>query len=239
MSNKVIFLGLIAAGILIGGAIVWTNYQTCQTGTCSQSTQEQLISSQQAGEKLVDFINQKILAGQGSTAALIETLEEAGFYKVKFDVEGQKVEWWITRDGRFVFPQTIDLQAQVEPAQETGKEIGNFSVSADEICREDGKPIVYFFGSQSCPHCVWEHPIVQEVIAKFGDNISFHDNMDGDADKEILDKYSTGGVPTLVLGCKYYRVGSGESLGEEKEVEALTNLICKLTDNKPSEICPK
>ncbi len=206
-----------------------------------QSAGGTVLSSDEAAEKLLSFVNKNILRGR-QTASLMESSEEAGFYKVRFEVEGQEVEWRITRDGRFIFPQVIDLAEVVEPAEETDKEVGNFSVSSDEVCREDGKPIVYFFGSESCPHCRWEHPIMEEVAEKFGDKISFHNNMDTDgtnADKEVFGKYSTGGIPTIVLGCKYYRVGSGESLGKEEEAGVLTDLICKLTDNKPSELCQK
>jgi hypothetical protein len=41
----------------------------------------------------------------------------------------------------------------------------------------------------------------------------------------------------LVLGCKYYRVGSGTSMGEDQEAKVLTALICDLTGNKPVDIC--
>lgn len=234
--NKLIPIAIIIAGLAIAGVFVYTNYSKCPV--CSQEEEKEIISSDQAAEKLLNFVNNNILRGQVE-ASLIETLEEAGFYKVKFEVEDQEVEWQISRDGRFIFPQVIDLTEVVEPAEETEKEIGNFSVSSDEICRENNKPIIYFFGSEGCPHCVWEHPIVEEVAGKFGDEISFHNNMDSEEDMDVFQKYSTGGIPTVVLGCKYYRVGSGESLGKEKEAEALTSLICKLTDNQPSDVCSK
>ena len=75
------------------------------------------------------------------------------------------------------------------------------------------------------------------VTAKFEGFISFHDNIGSTADQEIFDKYSTGYIPTLVLGCKYYRVGAGKNMGEDQEAKVLTALICKLTGNKPEEVC--
>ena len=233
--NKLIPIAVIIAGLAIAGALVYNDFSKCSV--CSQENSgEEILSSGQAAEKLLDFVNNNILAGQ-ATASLIESLDEKGFYKVTFDVQGQEVEWRISRDGRFIFPQIIDLTEVAEPAEEVDTEIGNFSVSSDQICREDGKPVIYFFGSESCPHCVWEHPIIEQVAASFGDKISFHNNMSGDADEDIFNRYSTGGVPTVVLGCKYYRVGSGESLGEGEEAEVLTALICKLTDNQPANVC--
>lgn len=119
--------------------------------------------------------------------------------------------------------------------------VGNFLITEDEVCEEEGKPIVYFFGGSFCPHCQWEHPIVQGVAKKFENYISFHDNMDSqEADQEVWNKYSQinqGGVPFLVFGCRYVRVGSGETAGEETEKENLTALICKLTGGEPTAVC--
>lgn len=232
--NKTIPIAIIIVGVLIAGAVVYTNYTKCPEGA---STEVQILSSQEAGEKIVNFISDNILGGEAAIS-LIETLEENGLYKVKFKVEEEEVEWRITKDGGLIFPQVIDLAEFEPPAEETDQTIGNFSVSNDEICKEDGKPIVYFFGSEGCSYCKWEHPIIEEVAAKFGDNISFHNNnMDSEADMDVFQKYSTGGVPTLVLGCRYYRVGAGTQSGEEKETEYLTALICKLTENKPADVC--
>ena len=236
MNKNTTLIGVIVAAVLIAGAVVYTNYTKCLE---SKQVLTNTISSQEAGEKLVEFVNKNLLKGQ-ATASLIESLEDGDFYKIKFKVQEQEVEWRITKDGRFVFPDTIDLAEVKEPAEEIEKTEGNFSVSSDEVCKEGDKPIVYFFGSTGCPHCAWEHPIIEEAAAKFGDKISFHNNMDSKADEEVFGKYnSTGGIPTLVLGCKYYRVGSGESLGEKEEVKVLTGLICELTDNQPGDVCEK
>ena len=119
--------------------------------------------------------------------------------------------------------------------------IGNFMVTGEEVCLENGKPLVYFFGGSYCSHCQWEHPLLEKVVKKFGSVITFHNNFDKqDADREIWNKYASinqGGVPFIVVGCQYARVGSGENFGQEKETEYLTALICKITDNKPASVC--
>lgn len=119
--------------------------------------------------------------------------------------------------------------------------IGRFSITKDEVCLETSKPLIYYFGASSCPHCQWEHPIMQKVGKKFGTAIAFHDNMDKmENDKEIQTQYSyinNGGVPFLIFGCKYARVGSGENDGEATEEKNLTAVICKLTGGKPESVC--
>ncbi len=235
MTKKLIPVAIIVAGALIAGAVVYVNYLKCQG-----ETDQVFLSAQQAADKMLTFVNEAILSGQ-ATASLTEVLEENGLYKVKFNVEDEEVEWRITKDGKIILPQAVDLesfQQSVKEEAESGVE-GGFSVSDDELCLEDGKPIIYFFGSQSCPHCNWEHPIVEEVAKEFEGYIFFHNNMDSEADGEIFQKYSSGGIPTLVLGCKYYRVGSGEGSGEEQEKEDLITLICQLTNNQPQEVCQK
>jgi thiol-disulfide isomerase/thioredoxin len=233
MNNKLFIpLAIIIIGFLVAATIAYTNF-------LKPSDQVEVLSLEEAGEKVISFINDNVLQGQ-ATASLIETLEKDGLYEVKFEVEGEQVDWYITKNGNFIFPQAIDLkdfESAPEPAEEVEKTIGNFSVSNDEICLEDGKPIIYFFGSESCPHCVWEHPIVEEVASSFEDYISFHNNMDTDADMDVFSKYSTGAIPTIILGCKYYRTGSGENVGAEQEALDLTQLICDLTNNQPSEVC--
>jgi len=54
----------------------------------------------------------------------------------------------------------------------------------------------------------------------------------------IFSKYSaTGSIPAIVIGCQYYRIGSGEGAGEDSEKQTLTKLICNLTGNQPESIC--
>lgn len=232
--KKILPVAIIIAGIVIAGAIYYVNNPNSEE---SEEVIGEIISPEDAAEKAINFINQNLL-NEGTTASLIEVSEEMGLYKIKFDIEGQEIESYLTRDGKLLFPEAINITEEVEESTKpTSTTIGSFSVNDDEICREDNKPIIYFFGSQSCSYCRWEHPVMEAVAARFEGHIAFHNNMDSDADKDVFSKYSAGGIPTLVFGCKYSRVGAGQSAGEEKETEALTALICKLTNGQPADVC--
>ena len=230
--KNLIPIAIIIAGLLIAGAFVYVNQ-----GKVSEKAPEGL-SPQQAAEKAINYINQNLLQG-GATASLINVIEENGIYKFRLKIGENEYDSYVTKNGKLLFIQGIDLEKPRKKVEEPKGEptIGDFLVSEDEICKEDGKPIVYFFGSKRCPHCAWEHPIVEKVAKNFQGYMSFHNNMDSQADMDVFRKYSTGGIPTLVLGCKYYRVGSGERAGEEMESKILTALICKLTENKLVDIC--
>ncbi len=237
MNKKTITIVLIAvAGVLVIGAFVYLDYSGKLDILGKGGNNIQTADGQQVAEKAINYINENILRGNG-TASLINVGEENGFYKIKFSLQGNEMESYITKDGKFFFPEVISLEEASPVAVETDTTIGSFSISQDEICVEGDMPVVYFFGSETCPHCNWEHPVFKKVVEKFQNAVAFHDNMDSQADEDVFSKYSTGGIPTIVLGCKYYRVGSGESGGEETEIKNLTALTCKITGNNPAEVC--
>lgn len=235
MSNKYLII-IIVIALFVAGGFLYKNY--FQPG--------QFLSSQEAAEKAIAYINQNMLRGEIS-ASLVDVKEESGMYKVHFKIQEQEQDAYVSKDGKFLFPQAIDLEKtsqvageQTEERSEYPKTIGDFLVLDKEECFEDEKPLVYFFGHTGCPHCKWEEPVMKKATDKFGDLIVFHNNMDSQEGREIFDEYSAinqGGVPFLVLGCKYVRVGSGERAGEEEEIKALTAIICQLTDGAPKEVC--
>lgn len=232
MDKKALII-LIIAGVFITGAFFYTNKNKCKsTAQNNQVAKENILPSQEVGERMINYINKNLLE-EGLTASLMDVSEQGCLYKFHLKIADQEYESYVTKDGNLLFTGGIDL----ETFANTSSTIGNFSVNKNEVCKDNEKPIIYFFGSKNCPHCAWEHPVVEKVIKKFEGYISFHNNMDLEQDKEIFRKFSTGGIPTLVLGCKYYRVGSGEQMGEGEESRVLTALICSLTKENPADVC--
>lgn len=200
------------------------------------------LTAEQVEERMIAYIKEGILGEDGPEISLATTTTfESGVYKLNLKIENSEFASYATKDGKLLFPEAYILEEEsIEPdakVEEKNVIQGNFLVSEDEICLENGKPIIYFFGSEGCSYCNWEHPIIEEVAGKFLDYISFHNNMDSDEDMDVFSKYSTGGIPTLVFGCKYYRVGAGTQSGEEQEAKDLTALICKLTGSQPADVC--
>lgn len=116
--------------------------------------------------------------------------------------------------------------------------IGNFrNIESATIT---GKPAAYFFGTTWCPHCAWERPIFLNMTAKFSGYIDVKvteiDMEQPPLEMEIFKHYSPDGkIPLIVIGGKYFRVGSGESLGQENEENVLTALLCKATGDPISD----
>lgn len=158
------------------------------------------------------------------------------FYKLDLNYNGNVVSSYVSTDGKLLFPaDPVDISKK--------KVVGNFEQTNESTtCTENNKPIVYFFGTSTCPHCQWEKPVIEAVAQQFGDQIVFKEDISTDnapfQNADVFTKYSpTGGVPVIVLGCKYSRVGSGETDGVDTEKANLTKLICELTNNQPSTIC--
>ena len=257
-------VGVLTIGLVIGliaGCAVGA-FVVPQPRALTTNTSANVITPEAAGKKVTDFISNysgyfRLPPGVDIALINVTEVETANLYKIAINIsamgKSETVESYMTKDGKLLFLGGIEIEEFEEMVEQQRKEaenrtreqqqqqnttIGNFIVSGDEICTEDGKPIIYFFGSERCGYCKWEHPIVVNVTSKFEGYISFHENIDTTRDSEIFDKYNPrGGVPTLVLGCKYYRVGAGTSLGKEQEAKILTALICNLTENKPVDVC--
>jgi len=149
------------------------------------------------------------------------------------------------KDNEIIVTPTSQPTSQVSDLELFQTWFERFVVTEDKVCQENGKPIFYYFGASTCSHCQWEYPIVKAVTKNFPDQIVFRDNMDKldkleSKDAEILSKYSNinkNGIPFLILGCKYGRVGSAQDVGAEKEENFLIALVCKLTDGQPEKVC--
>ena len=230
--KKIAPIALVLVGVVIAGVSIFNRSKVVER--CPGEA----ISSAAAGDIAVKYINEVLLKGK-SQVTLKGVSEENCLYKVKIGLGSNEIDTYITRDGKTFFPQAESVAEGLKnpPAAEAGQTIGGFFIANESVCQENNEPLIYFFGSNSCPHCRWEHPLVEAVTKKFEGLISLHINMDSQVDQEVFEKYSTGGIPTLVFGCRYFRVGSGENSGEAEETKVLTALICKLTNNQPATVC--
>ena len=207
------------------------------------------VAPKVAAQKAVEYINKNLTSTAGTFASVDKGTSD--FYKFYIEINGQKYPSFVSTDGKLLIPyDATDISkasaangstasGQPEMAAKASTDVeGSFkSITDTDVCTENGKPIVYFFESTTCPHCQWEKPVIEAVVKEFGSAISFHESVDGDKDTDVFSKYSSGSVPTLVVGCKYWRVGSGESQGEATEKENLTKVFCRATGNQPESLC--
>ncbi|MFO8016600.1 MAG: SurA N-terminal domain-containing protein [Candidatus Woesearchaeota archaeon] len=112
------------------------------------------------------------------------------------------------------------------PSGDEGNTGGTFSSTGEDICYEDGKPVVLLFSTTQCPHCTWISDTFDSVAREYMDEgkiVARHWQMDTKdntltseeetevpmKDIKIFQKYSQGAVPFFSFGCKYIRLGNG------------------------------
>lgn len=207
---------------------------------------------EKAVNKAIDYINDHLSNSNGK--ASLKSIGRGDIdlgkaYKFTLEIDGSTTDAYVTLNGKYLISSLAYLDQQPSPDSTTDSDKnqvdseGGFKEMTDvDICYESDKPIIYFFGLTTSEDSVWEYPIFKDVVSKFKDDVSFHDNNLSEngltKDQDIFLNYNnTGAVPTLIIGCKYYRIGSGKDLGETKEKEVLTKLICDATGNKPESLC--
>ena len=76
------------------------------------------IPAQQAAQKTLTYINNNLLGGQ-STATLVNVTEKSGLYLVTFKVDTQMYSTYVSKDGKLIFPQSLDMTQTSAPTGQT------------------------------------------------------------------------------------------------------------------------
>lgn len=212
-----VFIAIFAIAVIALGVLY---YQKNVTGK----------GKQEIIDKAFNYINKNLSGGEKLEIGQIDK-DTKKFYRFTVKVQDKEVPTYVSTDGKLITYNERDISTETESTPETStgdnQKVNTFTEAKDsDICKENGKPIIYFFGSKSCPHCEWEKPIITEVIKSYGDKISYHENIDSEKDMDVFSKFNKeGSIPTIIIGCKYYRIGSGEGDGADKEKENLKAVI--------------
>ena len=214
-----IFIGVFAIAVIALGVVYYQK-------NIGSKGKQQII------EKAFNYIGKNLAPNTKIELGAIDK-DTKSFYRFIVKTESGEVPTYVSTDGKTITFRETDItvdpnaaSSETTPTTTKNEVDGGFIVTENQICSENGKPIVYFFGSESCPHCQWEKPIIEEVVKGYGDKISFHENIDSEKDKDVFSKFnSEGGIPTIIIGCKYYRIGSGEGAGSDSEKESLKKVI--------------
>ena len=112
------------------------------------------ISLEGASEKAMNYINGTILEGQ-TPAVLSGSSEESGVYAIKLEVQGEEYASYVTKDGKFLFLQGVEIPDEVQ-AQDTG------------IPKQD-KSKAQLFVMSYCPYGNQAEEIMADVTSLLGD----------------------------------------------------------------------
>jgi len=130
--KNLIFVAIIIAGILIAGAVVYVNQKKASA-----------LSPQAAAQKAIDFINKNLLQ-QGTTASLINVIEENGLYKFRMKIGDKEYPSYVSKDGKLLFPNegvSLEEKPLAQEEKETPKEL-----------EKRDRPEVKLFVMSYCPY---------------------------------------------------------------------------------------
>ncbi len=155
-SKNLLPLTIIITCLAIAGAIVFINIYKCPS-----NAKGNIVSSQEIGPKIIDFINKNLLNGR-ATASLVGVAEEKenGLYKVTINLQGNNIDTYTTLDGRFLYPERIDMEP--EPVQNAVSNATDVKKSCEDIKKSD-EPLMNVFVVSSCPYGVQMQRILAEI----------------------------------------------------------------------------
>src|SRR3972149_1749437 len=99
-----------------------------------------------------------------------------------------------------------------QPVRYTPTGIDGYVESNQEVCKQDGKIIMMLFGKEDN---VWSEEalrIAMEAVKPYSNKIFFEDwSTSTPSDRqELFTAFNpTKSTPTIIVGCKYVKVGSG------------------------------
>ncbi len=137
--KNLIPISIVVVGLLIAGAFVYMNWGKIEKVISGSS------SSQQIAEKAIKYINENF-PSVGGAASLINVSEEGSVYKIHLKVGDSEYDSYVSRDGKFLFPDGYSLEATT-----TAQEAQNSSSTSVEVPKSDN-PDVKLFVMSYCPY---------------------------------------------------------------------------------------
>lgn len=116
-----------------------------------------------AANKAISFINSNVLT-TGAKAELVGVHDISGLYEMNFTVSGQKYSTYVSRDGKLLFPQFIDMSAVVS---EPGQNEQTFNPPKTD------KPTVQMFVMSFCPYGKQAENGIGPAMALLGKDVNF------------------------------------------------------------------
>ncbi len=195
MNTNMLFIGLAVVAVLLTITLVVAN----ATGADIKSWFSFGNSSQKIAQKAVDYINANGLAGGGQTATLGEVSEESGLIKFKLQIGTQSFDSYVTKDGKLLFPQAVNIGGANTTANQTPQPTAKQAPDSSKVVTEkeafvgdvNAKLVMAFWSDYQCPFC---KKAEQEVLPQL-----IHDYVDTGKVKLVFKDYAFLGPDSQTL----------------------------------------
>ena len=155
--KKFIILGVVALVILTG---------------CIDAKQTKL-SPEAAKAKVVEFINTNLMQ-PGNEVSVKEITEENGLYRVVVNTaNGQEIDSYMTQDGKYFFPQVMDIaKIEGEKQADDSAAAGDQTATVADVPKAERASVELFVMSH-CPYGTQMEKGILPVLEALGDKVDF------------------------------------------------------------------
>jgi len=131
------------------------------------------LKPEEAKVRAENFIN-GFLMQNGSKATIKEVTTEYGLYKFKVDITSDVVDSYLSKDGKFFFPQAMDVdKISGATANTPGASNNSAGAPATEVSKKSDKPKIELFVMSYCPFGTQIEKGMLPVLAALGNKIDF------------------------------------------------------------------
>jgi hypothetical protein len=99
-------------------------------------------------------------------ASVDNITEEGGLYKLGLTVSGRQYESYVTKDGKLLFPQGIDMSVPVPAA-------GEQAAPTPTVVPKNDKPVVELFVMSHCPYGTQAEKGILPAVRALGNKVDF------------------------------------------------------------------
>lgn len=121
----------------------------------------QAISSEEAGNKVVDYINTNLI--QSGSCSLVSVQDTGGLYKVVTSYQGQQIPVYVTKDGTLLFVSNpVDITKAPTSTQ-----------TQTQTITKSEKPTVELYVMSFCPYGIQAEQLMDPVFNLLGSKADF------------------------------------------------------------------
>jgi len=137
------------------------------SGGFSEKVTGKVISSEEAGEKIMEFAN-----AQGADAELVEVNDDGSFYEVILLMQGQEVPLYVTKDGKSFAQALIPLSRDTPANNDANQQSPSQNQPPADVPKSD-MPNVELFVMSHCPYGTQMEKCILPVVKELKDDIDF------------------------------------------------------------------
>lgn len=162
LKDKNFWMGLIIGVVVIVVAmLIVTGVQAMASGN---------MSIEKAKSKVTTYVNANLLGGQAT--ASLDQITNAGkdIYKLKFNINGQSIESYMTKNGKLFFPEAYDM---VSTTAKDATAQNSAQTAPTTVVTKNDKPKVELFIMSYCPYGTQIEKGILPAVQALGNKIDF------------------------------------------------------------------